>query len=50
MASGEKPGAKGTGAGLGTCVIGSAVGALNVADMKTNLGIPQDHAAIAPIS
>ena len=35
--------------GLGTCVIGSAVDALNAADLKTELGIPSDLTAIAPI-
>ena len=35
--------------GLGTCCIGSAVGALNTADIKKELGIPPDVAAVAPI-
>jgi len=35
--------------GLGSCVIGSAVAALNAADIKTDLGIPQDQTAVAPI-
>ena len=35
--------------GLGTCVIGSALGALDTQELKTQLGIPADYAAIAPI-
>jgi nitroreductase len=35
--------------GLGTCVIGSAVPALNTPDIKAALGIPADLTAIAPI-
>ncbi len=35
--------------GLGSCVIGSAVAALNIHKVKTELGIPDDHSAIAPI-
>lgn len=35
--------------GLGTCVIGSAAAALNIPDMKIELGIPPDVTAIAPI-
>ncbi len=35
--------------GLGTCVIGSAVDALNRADMKELIGIPAEYNAIAPI-
>jgi len=35
--------------GLGTCVIGSAVEALNAPDLKAELGIPADLSAIAPI-
>lgn len=35
--------------GLGTCVIGSAVAALNEPKTKLELGIPADHMAIAPI-
>ena len=35
--------------GLGTCVIGSAVAALNTSDMKSELGIPVEMTAIAPI-
>ena len=35
--------------GLGTCVIGSAVSALNTHKTKTELGIPDEYSAIAPI-
>jgi nitroreductase len=35
--------------GLGTCVIGSAVPALNVRDVKADLGIPAEFSAIAPV-
>jgi nitroreductase len=35
--------------GLGSCVIGSAVAALNIRKAKTELGIPDDYSAIAPI-
>ncbi len=35
--------------GLGTCVIGSALGALNLPDVRAELGIPAEFAAIAPI-
>ena len=35
--------------GLGTCCIGFAVGVLNAADVKRELGIPQEGAAVAPI-
>lgn len=35
--------------GLGSCVIGSAASALNHADVKRELGIPDDTEAIAPI-
>jgi len=35
--------------GLGTCVIGSAVPALNTRDGKTDIGIPAEFSAIAPI-
>jgi nitroreductase len=35
--------------GLGTCVIGSALSALNLPDVKTELGIPIDFTAVAPI-
>jgi nitroreductase len=35
--------------GLGSCVIGSAVAALNIRKVKTELGIPDDYSAIAPI-
>ena len=35
--------------GLGTCVIGSAVPALNTPDVKAEFGIPDELTAIAPI-
>ena len=35
--------------GLGTCVIGSSVAALNLPDVKAELGIPAALSAIAPI-
>jgi nitroreductase len=35
--------------GLGTCVIGSAASALNLPDVKHELGIPADTTAVAPI-
>jgi nitroreductase len=35
--------------GLGTCVIGSALPALNVATIKAGFGIPEKFSAIAPI-
>ena len=35
--------------GLGTCVIGFAVGALNTPDIKSELGIPDDIRVFAPI-
>jgi nitroreductase len=35
--------------GLGSCCIGSAVGALNTPDVKAELGIPADVVAVAPI-
>ncbi len=35
--------------GLGTCVIGSAVAALNAPDMKAELGIPVEATAVCPI-
>ncbi len=35
--------------GLGSCVIGSAVAALNIHKVKAELGIPDDYSAIAPI-
>jgi len=37
------------GMGLGSCVIGSALSALNTSEIKTQLGIPADCAAVAPI-
>jgi nitroreductase len=38
-----------TAKGLGTCCIGFAVAVLNTADVKQELGIPADGAAVAPI-
>jgi len=35
--------------GLGTCVIGSAVPALNSSEVKAELGIPAEFLAVAPI-
>lgn len=35
--------------GLGSCVIGSAVAALNIRKSKTELGIPDEYSAIAPV-
>jgi len=35
--------------GLGTCVIGSALAALNLPEVKAELGIPSGFSAIAPI-
>ena len=35
--------------GLGTCVIGSALAALNLPDLKVEIGIPAEYSAIAPI-
>lgn len=35
--------------GLGTCVIGSSIAALNLPDIKAELGIPAALSAIAPI-
>jgi nitroreductase len=35
--------------GLGSCVIGSAVAALNAPDVKKELGIPADSTAFAPL-
>ncbi|RTL50142.1 MAG: nitroreductase family protein [Rhodocyclaceae bacterium] len=35
--------------GLGTCVIGSAVSALNLPELKSELGIPPETTAVAPI-
>jgi len=37
------------GMGLGSCVIGFAVPALNTPEIKTELGIPAECAAVAPI-
>jgi len=36
-------------AGLGSCVIGSALGALEMVDIRSELGIPDSHCAVAPI-
>lgn len=38
-----------TAKGLGTCCIGFAIGILNFADVKRELGIPEAGAAVAPI-
>jgi nitroreductase len=38
-----------TGMGLGSCVIGSAVAALNMQKVKAELGIPDEYTVIAPI-
>lgn len=38
-----------TATGLGTCCIGFAVGVLNEPDVKRELGIPAEGAAVAPI-
>lgn len=38
------------GMGLGTCVIGSAVPALNMPEIKNNLGIPDRFSVVAPIT
>ena len=35
--------------GLGSCVIGSSVAALNTPQVKTKLGIPAEFNAVAPI-
>ena len=35
--------------GLGTCVIGSALAALNLAEVKARLGIPKGFSVVAPI-
>ena len=35
--------------GLGSCVIGSAVAALNTPEVKAKLGIPAEFNAVAPI-
>jgi len=35
--------------GLGSCVIGSAVAALNTNEWKTSLGVPREWLAIAPL-
>lgn len=36
-------------AGLGSCIVGSAVSALNVRKTKVELGIPDEYTAIVPI-
>jgi len=38
-----------TALGLGSCVIGSAVAALNIRKVKAELGIPEEYSAIVPI-
>ena len=35
--------------GLGTCVVGSALAALNLPDVRSELGVADDYVAIAPI-
>lgn len=35
--------------GLGSCVIGSAVAALNIRKVKAELGIPEEYTVIAPV-
>jgi nitroreductase len=35
--------------GLGSCVIGSAVAALNIHKVKAEIGIPDDYTVIAPV-
>ena len=35
--------------GLGTCVIGSALPALNTPDVKAEIGIPAEFSAVVPI-
>jgi len=35
--------------GLGTCVIGSALSALSIPEIKTEVGIPAEYSAVAPI-
>lgn len=35
--------------GLGTCPIGFAIPALNTPEVKSELGIPPDHKAVAPV-
>jgi nitroreductase len=35
--------------GFGSCVIGSAVEALNAPDIKADLSIPEDLVAVAPV-
>jgi len=38
-----------TAKGLGTCCIGFAIGVLNEPDVKRELGIPEEGAAVAPV-
>jgi nitroreductase len=38
-----------SGMGLGSCVIGSALAALNMPKVKAELGIPDEYAVVAPI-
>lgn len=35
--------------GLGTCIIGSALPALNISEVKTRLGIPKDFSVVVPV-
>ncbi len=35
--------------GLGSCVVGSTISALNIHKVKTELGIPNEYSAVAPI-
>jgi nitroreductase len=35
--------------GLGSCVVGCSASVLNIWQVKTDLGIPEDYTAIAPI-
>ena len=37
------------GMGLGTCIIGSALPALNIPEVKIRLGIPKDFSVVVPI-
>jgi nitroreductase len=47
--AGENPVLAACAKGLGTCVIGFAVSALNTPEWKTELKIPVEMTAIAPI-
>ena len=49
LAGGRKPDAGCSALGLGTCCIGSAIPVLNSPDIKSELGIPADVEAVAPI-